>query len=156
MVSSMESDTTHQQTLAEAERATAALWTDYPPTPAWYYPAVGAWFAGYVVAFGAPLADHVRLPLLLVLPFLFGLFVRWYTDKRGAMPRLRSAPPEFKSAIRWYLVGYAALLGACVAVYFTAGYVAATVVAFVGATAGLWVYERAYEDAVRRTRERLG
>ena len=46
----MESDVSPQEALAAAERATASVWTDYPPTPAWYYPAVGAWAAALAYA----------------------------------------------------------------------------------------------------------
>ena len=46
----METTPDPYQQLAEAERAAAAPYVDYPPTPAWYAPAVGAWSAAVVAA----------------------------------------------------------------------------------------------------------
>jgi hypothetical protein len=155
MVSCMENDATPQQALAEAERATAALWTDYPPTPSWYYPAVAAWATGYVLAFGALDNLAVLGAASVALGLLAVVFVRWYTNLRGTIPRRQSAPAEFKSAIRAYLLGYILILGATAALFLTVGYLVAAAFMFVTSTAGLWFYERAYERAAGRTRERL-
>jgi hypothetical protein len=152
----MESDVTPAEALAEAERVTARLWTHYPPTPAWYYPAGGAWYAGFVLVVGGL---HDR-PLLLIVAIaaLFALsawFLRWYTTYRGTFPRLRSAPAEFRPAIRLLVAGHATLLVAVAVLYVTAGLGAVALLTFCGVTAGLYLYERAYEAAAAATRERL-
>jgi hypothetical protein len=153
----MESDATPQQALAEVERATAGLWAHYPPTPWWYCPASGAWHAGFVLAFGGLHDSLVPLAIAMVaLMALAALFASWYTRYRGAIPKVRSAPEEFTPAIAAFVGGYAALAAAVVAVLVTVGYVVAALVAFVGVTALLYVYERAYAAAAAATRERLG
>jgi hypothetical protein len=153
----MESDVTPEQALAAAERATAAVWIDYPPTPAWYYPAMGAWWGALVLSLGALYDD----PLLLVAPaaVLIGSlawFVSWYTRYRGTLPKGVSAPKEFRPAIAALAAGEVVMIALAAALCLTAGPLVAALVTFVGATAGLWVYERAYEAAAAATRERLG
>jgi hypothetical protein len=153
----MESDVTPQQALVAAERATTALWTDYPPTPRWYHPAIGAWLGALVLSLGA-LYDE---PFLLALPVavLIGLelwFVRWYKQYRGTLPKALGAPKEFRPAIAAFAAGSTVLLGLAVVLCLTAGPVVAAVVTFVGATAGTYAYERAYEAAAVATRERVG
>jgi hypothetical protein len=156
MVSSMETDATPQEALAAAERATASVWTDYPPTPAWYYPAVGAWGAVLVYALSGVDSSAVQLPVILALVALSGGFMGWYQRYRGAMPKLTSAPPEFRRAILAFFAVYAVLVAAVVVVGFALDLpLAAAAGTFVVATAGLYVYENAYESAARRTKDRL-
>jgi hypothetical protein len=153
----MESDVTPEQALQDAEQATATLWTDYPPTPSWYYPAGGAWSAGFVLALGG-LNDQPLLQLV-AMAALFALlvwFANWYTRYRGAIPRVGSAPAEFRPAITILIAGVAVLIGAIALLYVAVGYVAAAALALVGVTAALYTYERAYEAAAAATRERLG
>jgi hypothetical protein len=157
MVSNMESDAHPGSALAAAERATAAIWTDYPPTPAWYYPAGGAWVAAFVAVGAAVERPLVALPAALALTLVGVAFTRWYTRYRGVLPRLASAPAEFRPAIRVYLAGCVLLTVAVIGVTYLADrLVAGIVLAFVGTTAALYLYERAYEAAARRTRDRLG
>lgn len=138
------------------ERAAAAPYIDYPPTPSWYYPAVGAWSAALVLAF-AGLADHplVAVPAMVVLVALEGAFLGWYRRYRGTWPRLRHAPPEIARAMRAYAVGAVLLVAAVVLVAVLVHPVAGAGLAFAGVTAGLWVYERAYAAASEAVRERL-
>jgi hypothetical protein len=152
----MESDLTPQQALVDAERATAAVWIDYPPTPAWYYPASGAWHAGFVGALGALYDKPVLLAVAAgVLGGLVGWFLHWYTGYRGTYPKVSSAPEEFRSAIAAFLAAYTVLLVATVGLTVAVDPVVAAVVAFVGFTATVYVYERAYERAAAATRRRL-
>jgi hypothetical protein len=156
MVSIMETDATPQEALAAAERATASVWTDYPPTPAWYFPAVGAWGAVLVYAISGVDSSAVQVPVILGLVALSGGFMGWYQRYRGAMPKLTSAPPEFRSAILAFFAVYAVLIAAVVVVGFALDLpLAAAAGTFVVATAGLYVYEKAYESAARRTKDRL-
>lgn len=152
----MESESTPAQALADVERATATLWTEYPPTPWWYYPAIGAWCGGLVLTLGG-LHDSPLL-LLLAMAALLALgrwFTAWYTRYRGTFPRLRSAPAEFRRAITSFVAGYVLLLMVTALVWVAAGFAAAAVVVFAGAAGGTFVYERAYAAAAA-TRERLG
>jgi hypothetical protein len=156
MVSIMETDATPQEALAAAERATASVWTDYPPTPAWYYPAVGAWGAVLVYAISGVDSSAVQVPVILGLVALSGGFMGWYQRYRGAMPKLTGAPPEFRRAIVAFFAVYAVLIAAVVVVGFALDLpLVAAAGTFVVATAGLYVYEKAYESAARRTKARL-
>lgn len=150
----MESDEV-RRVLREADRAEAAPWTDYPPTPRWYPPAVGVWAALITLAF-TELHDPVRLPAVLALIAVEIGFVRWYVRYRGGVMPTGPAPREFRGAI----LGYVA---AAAVVVLGAGALAAAVAGWAGAAFALvtttiliaW-YERAYADAARRARERLG
>jgi hypothetical protein len=153
----MESDATPQEALAAAERAVTSVWTDYPATPAWYYPGVAAWAAAVVYTAAGIDSSLVQIPLMLALCGLNGLFIGWYRSYRGAMPRLGGAPPEFRRSIAAFFVAYALLIAAVVVVAFVLDQpVAAAAGTFVVVAAGLYVYERAYESAARRTRTRVG
>jgi hypothetical protein len=157
MVSVMETDATPQEALAAAERATASIWTGYPRTPAWYYPAVGAWGAALVYAVAGVDSSIIQVAVVLALVALSGGFMGWYQRYRGAMPRLTSAPPEFRRTIGAFFAVYAVLIAAVIVVGFVLDRpVAAAAGTFVVATAGLYVYEKAYESAARRTKDRLG
>jgi hypothetical protein len=157
MVSGMESDATPQQALAAAERATASIWTDYPRTPAWYYPAVGAWAAAVVYTVAGVDSAIVQVPVMLALVGLSAGFMGWYQRYRGAMPRLTSAPAEFRRPIWAYFAVYSLLVAAVIVVGFVLDLpLVAAAGTFVVATAGLYAYEKAYESAARRTKERLG
>lgn len=157
MVSIMESDAHPGPALAAAERATAAIWTDYPPTPAWFYPAGGAWVAAMVAVGAVVDRPLLALPAALSLALASFAFTRWYTRYRGVLPRMTSAPAEFRPAILVYLAGCVLLTLAVIGVtYLAEQLVAGVVLAFVGTTAVLYAYERAYEVAARRTRDRLG
>jgi hypothetical protein len=156
MVADMESDPDPRQLLAEAERAGAAPYVDYPPTPAWFAPVVGAWAAAMVLTIGA-MGDRplVAVPVLIVLIALEGGFFAWYRRYRRTNPSLTNAPPEIAVAMRRYAVGVVVVLAACVVAYVVAGPVLAAGVAFVTVTIGLVLYERQYAEAAAATRERL-
>jgi hypothetical protein len=153
MVSVMESFSDPRQDLADAERAAAAPYVDYPKTPAWYPPAVGIWAAALVAIIGVD--DHtVRSAGLVGLIVLEVLFLAWYRRKRGVMPNLRGAPREIAREMRWYVVG-ALVVVAVAGAAFTVSSLLAAAVALVLVTAGVAVYERRYEVAAARTRDRL-
>ncbi|MDF1602071.1 hypothetical protein [Nocardioides sp. YIM 152315] len=143
-----------RRTLREADRAEAAPWTDYPPTPRWYPAAVGVWAALITLAF-TELDDPVRLPAVLALVAVELGFLRWYVRYRnGVMPTGR-APREFRRAILGFVAGAAIIVlgvGALVSAVDAWAGAAFALVVVPGAIA--W-YERAYADAARRARKRL-
>ncbi|HEY0952025.1 hypothetical protein [Nocardioides sp.] len=148
----MESDEI-RQALREAERAEAAPWTDYPPTPRWYPPATGLWAAGLTAVLGG--LDGLLHSLgVLSLVILELAFLRWYTRYRGGMWPTGRPPREFRSAIAWFLVALALIAGAALALA-TVSLVAAVGLVAVSVTLVVARYEQAYADAARRARERL-
>lgn len=156
-VSFVESDATPHQALAEAERATASLWVDYPPTPAWYCPAAGAWHAGFVLAVGGLYESPAWLAISMsVLTSLLAGFTAWYTRYRGAAPRVRSAPAEFTTPIMAYMGAWVTAVAVIAAVSVMVDYRVGAVVAFMLVTSVFYVYEWAYAAAAAATRERLG
>lgn len=148
----MESDCDPRAFLTVAERAAAAPYIDYPPTPKWYPPAVGAWAAATVLALSA-LSDHpaVAGPILLVLVAGEGAFFAWYRRYRQTMPRLHGAPPEINGAFRRYAVGVILV----VAAFVLAGPILTAGVGFVTVTVGLALYERHYAAASDAAQRRL-
>jgi hypothetical protein len=151
----MESDEI-RAALRDADRAEAAPWTDYPPTPRWYPPAVGVWAALLTLVFTG-FDDHhsLRLGAIMALIAVELGFVRWYVRYRNGVMPTGPAPREFRGAIVRFVAGAAvivsgaAALAAVVAAWLAAGF------ALIATTVLLAWYERAYADAARRTRERL-
>ena len=148
----MESDEI-RQVLHEAERAEAAPWTDYPPTPRWYPPATGLWATLLTAVFGG-LDGSTRSLFVLALVAVELVFIRWYTRYRGGMWPTGRPPREFRPAIAWFLLGLAVITGAALALA-TVSLVAAVVLVAVAVTLLVARYEQAYADAARRARERL-
>lgn len=158
MLSTMESDRSPDELrdlLRATERAAAAPYVDFPPTPAWYPPAVGAWVAAGVAlgAYQPPAA--VFFPIVAVMLLSLGAFLRWYQRKRGTMPTLTDAPPEFRAVFTSYWVGLAVIAAVLVPTVVFAPPVVTVVVAFVMVTAGAAAYERAYANAAAATKNRL-
>ncbi|HXH56004.1 hypothetical protein [Iamia sp.] len=152
----MESDRTPRDPLAAAERAGAAPYVDYPPTPWWYFPAAGAWAASMVVAIGqAGERPGLTVGLVLVLVAAEVAFIGWYRRYRGTMPSFSGVPAEVARAMGGFAVGAVVVVAVVVAATVWAGVLAGAALAFVGVTAGLVAYERRYEAAARATRERL-
>ena len=152
----METYTDPHAALAIAERASAAPYVDYPPSPKWYPFAVGAW-AGLMVlaAHGVSARPAVFLPLLLVLLAAEGAFIAWYRNYRQTMPSLRGAPREIDSAMRRYVAGSVVVLAVSLGSYLAFGPFVCAAVMFVLVTASLILYEREYARAAAATRDRL-
>jgi len=149
----MESDEI-RQALRDADRAEAAPWTDYPRTPRWYPPAVGAWAAVLTLAF-TELDDGLRW---LAIAGLIGselTFVRWYVRQRKSVMPTGRPPREFRGAITGFVTGAAGVVLGAAALVTLVGSWAAAGFAFVATTAIIAWYERAYADAARRASERL-
>ncbi|WP_122817498.1 hypothetical protein [Nocardioides pantholopis] len=139
-----------------AERAEAAPYIDYPPTPAWYYPVGGAWAAAYVALLGWWRTHQVWLVLgMLALSALVGALLGWYSRRAGAMPSFRRIPRELRRGYAFYLLGVLVVVGLVALAWWLLGHLAAVATAFVVVAVGLLLYDRAYAAAARRTRERL-
>jgi hypothetical protein len=153
----MESTPDHADHLAAAERAAAAPYVDYPATPPWYAPAVGAW-AGALVGALLLLDEHpvLRVVSLLALVAVESGFIAWYRRYRGTMPTLRRAPAEMSREFGWYFLGLALVVAVVAAAALWVSGVLAAVLAFVLVTVGAEAYERRYARAAAATRARLG
>lgn len=152
-------ESTARDEWATAERAAAAPYLNYPPTPWWYAPVVGLWAAALVAA-SMWWRTNVALfvPAVAVLVVLEGIFIGWMQRRHGALPLPgRGRPPrEIAAAWRRYFVGFAVVVVVVVLLRVLAGAPAAAAAAFVLVTAGLVVYERSYATAAARARDRLG
>lgn len=140
----------------EAERAEAAPWTDYPPTPRWYPPSVGLWAAAMTAAF-TMLDGVARMVTIVVLIALEIGFLAWYRRYRGTMPSglLRSMPTEIAGAARHYLVAITVVALLVLAAGLLGPGWLGPALALVGVTAVLARYETTYAAAAAATRARL-
>jgi hypothetical protein len=152
----MESAYEARTALAVAERAGAAPYIDYPPTPRWYPFVVGAWGALMALAAGLS-ADHALLggALLVALVASEGAFLAWYRRYRRVVPSMTGAPREIAAAFRRFLAGAVMVLGACAGVYAWLGPVPAAVFTFCLVTPAVALYERHYAAAAASARARL-
>ena len=156
MLSNMESTPAEQ--LQAAERGAAAPYISYPPTPWWYFPAIGAWAAAFVGTFAWWRVDGVRFLLSLVLLIALELlFVAWMKRRHGALPMPgRGRPPaEIASVWRGYAAGFLVVIAAIGVAWWLGGIAIGAVTAFLTVTAGLVVYEWRYAAAAAHVRERL-
>jgi hypothetical protein len=152
----MESDRDTDAALAVIERAGAAPYVDYPPTPKWYPFAAGAWAGLLVLALhGLTTRPLVFAPLLAALLLAEGAFLTWYRRYRQTMPSLHNAPREIAAAIRRFFAGCVVVLALCVSVYVAFGALAAALVTLALVTGGLARYEHSYARAAAATRRRL-
>lgn len=142
-----------ERALREADRAEAAPWVDYPPTPRWYPPAVGVWAGLLTVAF-TELEGSLRTAVLLGLVAAEFGFLRWYVRYRKSVMPTGRPPREFRTAIGLFVLGAIAVVGGTAALVQTSTWLGAAYTV-VSATLIIAWYERAYADAARRTRERL-
>ncbi|WP_155389205.1 hypothetical protein [Catellatospora paridis] len=144
--------------LKAAERGAAAPYVDYPPTPWWYAPAVGAWVAAMIGTFtwwrenaGLFVGSLVALIAVEIL------FITWMRRRHGALPMPGKGTPPAEIAGVWR--GFAAALPVIAllvaATWWLGGVPAAAAASFVLVTAGLAVYERRYAVAAADTRARL-
>lgn len=151
----MESSDSAREMLQAADRAAAAPWTDYPPTPWWYPPATGVWAGLLVLVIGQqdsrPALSVVGLVALIAVEFGF---VAWYRRYRGTMPS--SAPPEeFRAAMARLLLGAVAIGGLGWLLAHGVGMLAAATAVGVLVTVLITWYERAYAAAAAAARARL-
>jgi hypothetical protein len=149
----MESDEI-RAALRAADRAEAASWTDYPPTPQWYPPATGAWAAALTLALGG-LDGGARTSAVVALLAVELAFLAWYVRYRGDILPTGTAPHELRPAIVRFAAAVAAVVAGVGVLTLTVDVLAGATLAFVGVTAVVTWYEHAYGAAIRRVRERL-
>jgi hypothetical protein len=156
ILSNMESYAEARSALAVAERAGAAPYIDYPPTPKWYPAAVGAWLAAVILTcHGASERPAIFIPLLVALLVAEFAFIAWYRRRWQTWPSMRNAPKEIRSAYRRYALTATPAFAAGIALYAFLGPYTAAAFAFVVTTVGLTAYERHYHHAAEATRRRL-
>ncbi|MFC7493508.1 MULTISPECIES: hypothetical protein [unclassified Nocardioides] len=149
----MESDEI-RRTLRKADRAEAAPWIDYPPTPRWYPFAVGTWAALLTLVL-AELEDATRMAGAVGLIAIELAFLRWYVGYRGGVMPTGSAPREFRAAILCFVLTAAAIVLGATALVANVATWAAVVFVLVAVTLGIGWYERVYAGAAARARTRL-
>jgi hypothetical protein len=151
----MESNQDLAHVLRGADRAAAAPYIDYPPTPAWYPPATGVWAACFCLAMAIPDDSPLRGVVLLALVAVEVGFLVWYRRRRGVFPRGR-APQEIRRVMAAFIVGAAVVVALGALAVWLAGPWVAAILALVVVTPAVAWYERAYEAAAARARVRLG
>ena len=150
----MESNETARELLREADRAEAAPWVDFPPTPAWYPASVGVWGAALTLALGV-LDGMWGALATLALVLLEVAFLRWYRAYRGTMPR-GAMPQEMRRPALLLATGLVAIVVAAGALVMVGQPWVGAAVVLVSATPLTWWYERAYAAAAEAARVRLG
>jgi hypothetical protein len=151
----METNRDAADAIRQAERAAAAPYIDYPPTPRWYPPATGLWAAAFCLAMAIPDDSALRAVALVILVAVQLIFLAWYRRYRGVWPRGR-APEEVRKVLMAFVVGATAAIGVLGMTLWLADAWIAAVVAFVVVTPAVVLYERAYAAAAARARVRLG
>ena len=153
----MESDEA-RDLLRIAERAEAAPYVDHPPTPWWYYPAVGGWAAAMIGTF-TWWRENIGLlvgsmALLIVVEVMF---LGWMSRRHGAFPMPGKGTPPAEIRVEWnrYFMAMPIVAGLIVVAWWLVGVGLAALVAFLLITGGLFVYERRYEKAACAVRARL-
>lgn len=153
----MESDEA-KDLLRVAERAEAAPYIDYPPTPWWYFPTIGAWAAAMIATFtwwrenAALFVGSIAVLIVLEIVFL-----RWMTRRHGAlpMPGKGSPPAEIQPVWRGYFISLPVVAAVVALSWWLGGVLVAASAAFIVVTAGLVFYEQRYDRAAAATRARL-
>ncbi|MFF5228868.1 hypothetical protein [Dactylosporangium sp. NPDC000521] len=153
----MESNEARDQLLL-VERAAAAPYVQYPATPWWYAPAVGAWTAAFIGCFiwwrenGALFAASLAILLSAEV-----LFLTWMRRRHGALPMPGHGKPPAEIAAVWrgYFAGLVVIAALVAPAWWFGGVPVAAAAAFVLVTAGLAVYERKYAVAAAEVRDRL-
>lgn len=153
MLSTMEST---RDTLLEAERAAAAPYLAYRPTPWWLAPGVGLLFGVAVFLDGGGAISQIVGTIVLLGGML--TLVVWQSRRHGALPRFgRDLPREFRLPIAEYVVEAVVVLFAGLAL--SQGLDLAWfggLVAFIGMTATVTRYEHNWRAAEPKVRRRLG
>ena len=142
-----------RETLRAADRAEAAPWLDYPPTPAWYPLAVGLWAAGITLVLGY-LMDGWRIAGIVSLIAVEIVFLSWYARYRGTLPS-GAAPRGLRPAIARFCAAFVGVVALVLAGALLVAPWTGAAVAVAGVTGLVRWYERAYAVAAQRTRAHL-
>lgn len=145
--------------LADAERAAAAPYINYPPTQWWEIVLIATWAGALVYAVGTDRIDG--FPQALLIFALVGVelvWINWRSRSHGAMPwpGKGNPPPEIAKLWRHYYLGVAAFAAMIAVVWILGNHVAAAVFVFFLTLVSLTWYETRYGAAATRVRERLG
>ncbi len=147
-----------QQELRAAERAAAAPFVDEPRSESWY-PLFMAAFCTAIVA--GPLLvvrgpGALGLGVQLVAVLALGAYYARHHSRAGAVPRMRSAPPEVRRAYSQLFVGIATAALLSAGLWVLGGWRVGLSTVFVSSLVVVWLYERRlYPRAVARVRGRL-
>lgn len=147
-----------QQELRAAERAATAPFVDEPRSEGWY-PLLMAVFVTAQVA-GPLLTVHgmgyLGFSLQALAIVATALYYVRHARRAGAVPRMRSAPPEVRRAYAFLLVGALVAVVVSVLAWLLGGWPAGLTAVFGSSLALVWLYERrVYPRAVALVRERL-
>lgn len=155
MLSDMESNRDPAESLRTADRAAAAPYIDYPPTPRWYPWVSGLWAACFCLSTAIPDDSPYDELALVALVAVEIAFLTWYRRYRGTWPRGK-APAEVRRVMTGFLLGAAVVIGLLALVLWLAPVWVAAIAALVVVAPALAWYEKAYAAAAARTRARLG
>lgn len=153
----MESEEVKEQ-LQAIERGAAAPYINYPTTPLWYAPAIGAWAAAMVETFAwYPESVGKFAGSIAALVALELLFIVWMKRRHGALPMPgRGKPPaEIARVWRGYWIGLTVVAVVVAVLWLTVGIPVAAIATFVLVTAGMALYENRYAVAAAKTKARL-
>lgn len=147
-----------KQELRAAERAAAAPFVEDPRSQAWY-PLFMAAFVTALTA-GPVLTVHglgyLGFPLQALALAAVGSYYLRHHKRAGAVPRMRSAPPEMQRAYTLLLLGAVTALGISVMTWLASGWPAGLAAVFGSSLALAWLYERhLYPRALRLLQQRL-
>jgi hypothetical protein len=147
-----------QQELRAAERAAATPFVDEPRSEAWY-PLLMAAFVTAMAAGPVLVAHGLGFPGFSLQALALAAVAFYYVghhQRAGAVPRMRSAPPEVQRAYVVLLVGALAVVIVSVVAWSINGWPSGLTAVFLSSLALVWLYERRlYPRAVTLLRERL-
>ncbi|WP_028659852.1 hypothetical protein [Nocardioides insulae] len=155
----MESDDELNEQLRMADRAAVAPYVEYPKDPWWAAPGFGVYCAVWAVLVGLPDGagrawEIATVVLMIVMVAFLGAYFGYQRRRWGAFPRGKP-PREIAVAYFAWLVYFLTFMGVVWVAAEQWGLVFAVPFAFLGGTAGFWVYGLVYERAAGRLRRRV-
>lgn len=147
-----------QQDLRAAERAAATPFVDEPRSQEWYpffmAASVTALTAGPVLTVHG--LGYLGFSLQALAMAAVAVYYLRHQERAGAVPRMRSAPPEVRRAYLFLLVGAVAAVGVSVTAWTLGGWPVGLATVFLSSLGAVWLYERRiYPRALALLQERL-
>lgn len=152
----MESIDAAEASLRAIEQGSVKAWTQYPPTPFYYYAGLGA--AEGVLSTISPLGKiHPALAVAAGIAAAMGLgaVIGAYRKLRGQTP-VRGMPVELRRLVAIAIGVFVAAYGGLIALSFTPLWPGNPVLGGVLAIVGGSVYERHYRKAADAAERRVG